>query len=458
MAIDPSLALDVKPVTGPNMNDILGMAKTAQDIQTSQAQQANLQAQNPGLAAMSQQQQFAAKKQQDLKDIIAQNSVINPDGTMDTSKVAPAMTRAGYGGDAFDFMKGQAGAQADVAKTAGDQLKARNDFISNLATSTMALPLEQQKAAWENGLKTFKAAHAPGTSSDLGIGTDPRFELGFTPGNVSGVATGMIDPKSAAEIRINQQNALTAATNAETSRQTLNYNMSMNWATPQGQDPTSPLAKTAREQYKAATGNDLPENTTLFDIHRLPGGDAVIQAAAAAQVTPVQAKVDAIKQQQVDKSSDLAYSSAENAISSKLSTEKAPETIVGAAAQKWYDNLIAQDPRNAVIQQGINQFNQSHGLQPGQPGYLNLTDGPLRVQQALQNDHAIVTNRMNSNQGLATSTNVGEAARATTNQPAAVSKVAPMSRVNDIVKNSNGKLTQEQVIQRLKANGYTIGQ
>ena len=114
MAIDPSIALQVKAPTGPDMPSILGMAQTAQGIQQSQAQTANLQAANPGIQAQSQVQQQQAvnaqreqQAQQMSQQIMQQNMKTNPDGTqtLDVVGAANDYAKAGLNDQSSKMLK-----------------------------------------------------------------------------------------------------------------------------------------------------------------------------------------------------------------------------------------------------------------------------------------------------------------------------------------------------------------
>ena len=114
MALDPTIPLGIKPMQGPTMNDIVGMAGTAQNIRQSQQQTANLAAANPGIAAQSQvQQQQAvdaqrkAKAQQLTPEIMSNHMKTNEDGTqtLDIIGASNAFAKAGLPDQVTNILK-----------------------------------------------------------------------------------------------------------------------------------------------------------------------------------------------------------------------------------------------------------------------------------------------------------------------------------------------------------------
>ena len=448
MAIDPSLSLQVNPVQAPDylkfanfgLQQQLGQQKileSQQNIAASQtgqalaeAQTANQNAMLPGNQALSQQQVFAAKKQQDIKDIVASNTIKTVDPvtgkiTVDDSNVAPAMTAAGYGSDAFDYIKGGAAAGEQQAKTATDQAAWRDKQITTLAATVQALPIDKQEQAWNSGTKALVQAHPEMIQGDPRFGSgfanpDGSNGLTYSPGVVAGIATGSITPKDAAQLAIDKQNAQTASINAETNRQQLKFNQAQGWDTPQGHDPADPLAVSVRAAYKAATGVTLPDNTPLFAVKNMPGGEAAINAAASSSVIPITAKTKAYTDNVANTDTALQYKSATTAAQKLLDTDPQAGTVIGSTASSWFANKVAQDGSLRAIQPGIDAYNQRHGYTPDNPQFLSIAGQgiPAVIKAINQDANTRLPVERKANDAIISGTNIKDVNAASPANPA----------------------------------------
>lgn len=245
MAIDPSIALQAKAPQGPNMQDMMGMAQTGQNIQNAQqqnqllqAQTANAQAQNPGIQAQSQTAQQTAvnsqrenQAQQITQQIMQQNMRTNPDGTQTLDVV----------GASNDFAKaGLPDQSSKMLKPYLDNLASNTDIVTKLQSNNADLQKFQMSVIGPMLNTAAKIQDPTQRSAYLDkayAGAEAQYPQLFPKGNTAyadalvsrahvdanGAANFAQTPAEAKKLSIDQLNAessrigaLAAATNAQT--------------------------------------------------------------------------------------------------------------------------------------------------------------------------------------------------------------------------------------------------
>lgn len=248
MAIDPSLSLQVNPVQAP---DYLKFAKFGLDQQvaqqqmaTSAAQQANLQAANPGIAANATSLQ--QKAQGDIQDQAANNLAIElaqsgkyttdngtDNATIDYAKLYGDLaqqfpqqaTKMAASKFDTDYKEQQARTQAATAsgteaETAGKWTNFSNNLVQTTANiiDKSSMPAEQKPAALQAAIER-QAAHYPDAFANspyvttVGGGTDangqpvptkPVLTTTLTGSDVKSIANGSMDPLTSSKLQISQ--------------------------------------------------------------------------------------------------------------------------------------------------------------------------------------------------------------------------------------------------------------
>jgi hypothetical protein len=232
MAIDPSIALDIKPYQGPSMNDYASMAGTMQNIKQSQATTANLQAANPGIQAQSQVSQQAAvnaqrqgQAQQLTPQIMQDNMKTNPDGTqtLDVVGAANAFASAGLPDQAHNILKpymDSVSQNQDIVKqlqgNTGDLQKLQLQVAGPILNIAAREPDPAKRAQMlDSSLAGAEAAYP----NLFPKGSTTEMEALFNRAKVDpdGAAAYSTDPVAWTKLGLDQKNAETARIGAEVS-------------------------------------------------------------------------------------------------------------------------------------------------------------------------------------------------------------------------------------------------
>ena len=280
MALDPSLILDSKQPTPMSLGDWVNAASTVQGIKNKQAELANTQAQLPGIQAKSQMDQFAAKKQQDIKDIWAAHTSVDPDSgqiTTDSPGAIKALQSAGYGPEAQSAFSNYASNISSMASAQQNASKTRDmlyDQFINLAQQMNQKEPGSGDAFMVRGLQSL---HKDPNLNEI-IGNDPRFKVETSPipgvkaaaANGSGVAVnGELPTLTINPPKLTPAVPVSAAVTSKLPPE-------QQWMV-DANDPNSDYSKNFGEALKNQ-GVKVPPGTSAIQASKLPGASQIVDS------------------------------------------------------------------------------------------------------------------------------------------------------------------------------------
>jgi hypothetical protein len=359
MPLDPRISLEAK---APNILDAMNQYEQANATragirQTNQATE-NMAAQNPGIQAQSQQQIFAAKKQQAVKDITSQYTKTNPDGTVefDAKGATDAVAKAGYPDAATQIAAGYLdNAAKDITnKFATDNnptllsknKKALDDEVFN-SISTIANHITDPEARKQYIIGAMQQA-AQRYSIDM---TDPRI-MAMIKGHTVAVANQGVTPMAERTMAVTE-----AQLGLQTQRQKVELEAVGD--SPEGRDPNSAVSQRAR-QIAAMAGQPVPDTASFRDVMTLPGVKEALANAQTAQIVQPGARTDA-----VGRSAELGarinqYNQAIEGIATLVKDDpRINNTIVGTIGGTTWNRLFGHNPKLAGLATSIQVHNSS---------------------------------------------------------------------------------------------------
>ena len=280
MALDPSLILDGKQPTPMSLGDWVNAASTVQGIKNKAADLANTQAQLPSIQAKAQMDQFAAKKQQDIKDIWAAHTSVDPDSgqiTTDTPGAIRAMQAAGYGGEAQSAFSNYASNVAGMASAQQNASKTR-DMLYNQFTN-IAQQMNQEKPGSGDAfmVRGLQSLHKDPNLNEI-VGNDPRFKIETSPipgvkaaaANGSGVAVnGQLPTLTINPPQLTPAVPVNAAVKS-------NLPPEQQWMV-DANDPNSDFSKHFGEALNNH-GVKVPAGTSAIQASKLPGASQIVES------------------------------------------------------------------------------------------------------------------------------------------------------------------------------------
>lgn len=331
--IDPSIPLQTI-TTQPNPIDSVakwqdlanaGVKRDVmnQQIQQSEAETANLTAQNPGMAADSQTKALAAAQAQremdarkTLSKYYAANT--NKDGTIDYQAAEDQALKDGADiSTIFSLRKAGADATSQQIKSKDDAVK----FVTGLGEKA-ANQLRGLDPNNPNDVRTaLGIAHGTNqiASGVVGPGVaksvlDSQFGLDTLPPNVDAngqpvmgpdgqpqrspeqvastiigrskqIATSTISPQQEITNKLNQGNLAVNQGNLSVSQARMAHDLSTSYDTPEGKDPNSVVSQNARE-FARSLGLSVSDLDTAFTVKNMPGYEDKLKAAGTAAVNP----------------------------------------------------------------------------------------------------------------------------------------------------------------------------
>lgn len=340
MALDPSISLGIKPPPQMDIGKWANLAKSGleqqalqQQIQTAPIQRANLAAQTAGLQAQSQQEQFAAQRQKDIKDITAASTTHNDkDGTVtfDALGAMDKIAEAGYLPEAqslyanhFSNMAAKANAEQSVANKEQSRQNVRDRLFDK--TISMAQTMNQQNPGTGDNflIQSFTNLHRV-PDIEAALEGDPRFDV------TKSLPAGLV--KAGAKSNLAPQDQILVDMN----------------------DKDSIVSKNVREALDRAkipyTGTP-----TAAEASKIPGAGAIVENS----IVPVSAKLaavgdtNALAALQVSANAGIA---AANSLIQDTKYKLAPTDMLGNLLSKF-----GTDPRMQQLNDSLSKYeNDTH--------------------------------------------------------------------------------------------------
>lgn len=403
MSLDPQISLGVKQPEPIDWTKYATLAMNQdvarQNIAASQAAQANTQAALPGIQAQSTMQQFAAQKQQEIKNIIAANTKINDDGTttVDMPKAIDAVAKAGYLQDAQSLFANHF-ANASAATSSEASAKALRD---SLFDTTSSLRQTMNNAVSESGdnfaAQAFNNLHKVPTLQSI-IGDDPRFK-------VTGESQGGGAPTTAVTNPDGTQTLTVTGGKYSPGKPVIPAQAAVEASLPPSQQgtvaaqmPSSPLS-TATAAGLRGYGVQVPQGLPAAQAAQLPGAGQQI----AGSVLPIDAKLQAAKENpvlagyQANANSGIA---AANAISQDRTLL---EKVLPTDPLALYVSKYAGDGRVQALLRAVTAANND----PMNPAKIDINSVNVKdAADALRQWNQTVGQRVLTNQSILKNNNV----------------------------------------------------
>lgn len=391
MALDPTIALQTKPITGPSIGDYMQMAGTAQNIKQSQAATSNLEAANPGIQATS------TKLQQDaqaaVQDQTANNELIKMAGsgkytttdpttgnaTIDYPKMYGDLASKGYTQQALKMAgaKGDAdykiaAAQGAAAVAAGNQTDAASkaqDFF-NHQVQVAANIIDQSKTPQElkgkalSDMVTRMAAHYPDAAQ-----FSPYVQMPSPSAAPTNGAPGQMTPTGTGPASVPGQ---------------------PNPGGPQpGQQPTPKLVNpnmSSADVKAIADGSLDPLTRANLQISQSQLSLAQLQASPGykAAMSGIVDSGTAADAQRKSAENGAYVSSLKNGVDAKIDGSK--YGIIGSWTQAAWNKAVEQGGSYATLQGALDKYNQRNGTQYSIPG-----NGVDYVKSLMRNEANVAT-------------------------------------------------------------------
>jgi hypothetical protein len=395
MSIDSSIPLGIKSLGGEGMNAASGMesgikmASMIQQIQASKANQANTEAQLPGIQADSEVKQRALR----FNDWTSKNaaSFRNADGSVNTLKAVEAAKDAGFGNEAQAFAANDLQGEANRIKNATDQQSqqhAQSNFmikgIAHTASLIDGMP-EDEAGALLKKSAALQDQLVPGSGQQmLGMltrteevkGPDGKPVMGpdGNPVMKQTIDKNAIKGAKTASMSALEQNDLAL----RTSRQNADFENSMQ--TPEGHATSGPIVNAAYAALRSAGyGEDkVPTGLSAYQLKQMGYGDIIKEAVTANKIPAAsrqqQFNEGLIAQNDV-KQIDLALQAVGKADNKSLATR--PGSLATDAFDKW----VAQNPAYAGLKTAIVTHNSKYPTDIIDPAAMSLGQIKAKLEQ-----------------------------------------------------------------------------
>jgi hypothetical protein len=351
MAIDPNIALGVKPIAPLDITKLqqlrnLAMQEqaTQQSIAASQAQEALARAQLPGVQATSETQVRAAQFNRDVMG--NSKEFTNPDGSPNITKFVNFASSRGFlkeaqGIAATDLDNlgksiGNARSEQDRQVALNNFLQTGQSYVSMLLHSTP----ENQRSGALKSYSDFMNNVMPGSGQQVA-------QLFGEVDNKTGMVK--VNPERVRAVR-------EATINAATQEQ-MTLDRAQKFYTAEGRDPKSQQSVGFRNFINQQTGGSvkIPENVSVFDALMNPVYRGSAEQYISAQITPSALRAQAVGGAVQTQATMANYDAAIKAIES-VPAQLLP-TRLGTIGSEAFKKFVSQNPSLAGLETAIQVHN-----------------------------------------------------------------------------------------------------
>lgn len=301
MALKPEISLGIQPPGPIDFSQFAKLRNLAtqnevmqQEIAASKSQQANIEAQTPGLREQSAQQAIKTQEAQKAWEInqriteankAATTVDANGKTTYDPNKAFDALVKQGHGEAAWKVLTDATTYASTAAKSNEEVAKVGNDFATKTATMLSNVKDPAMRAKVAEGIRT-QVDNNPVLKNSAGA--SPLLQVLLQdPALADTVKTGTITPEKAIELQVNMinanANALQAASQAEHVKQSGMESLT-------GAEARDPGTEFSKSYVKSAIDAKVPGVTPGMSAYE---ASKLVGAAGAAVAVPVSGEVKA---------------------------------------------------------------------------------------------------------------------------------------------------------------------
>ena len=328
----------------------------------------NMQAENPGIVARSQEAARIAARNADVQKITSQFKGLDTEGkaTFDTKGASTALAGAGYWQEASQIAKDVLDQHATDLQNKFNEganpitLQKARKTLDDESITQIANIADQIKDPGQRS--EFLQNAIPQAVQRYGINPDDPRVGAMIKGGTTAVANVGATPQARQELAVSQGNLALA-------QQGQGFNFASAGFTPEGKDPNSQVSRQARQIAQQA-GLPVTDNMSLFDMNRIPGFAQALGQAQGAQIAPAGVRAEAVGAAATQQTT--AEMLAEAAKSTRGFSKDLIGTRLGTIGGTAWQKYVTQEPRLAALGTQIQTYNSQFPNDPIDPSKLSL--------------------------------------------------------------------------------------